>query len=262
MDIENINNNNNSQQNFKYTAIIVEPRKHKALEFVLNNACDCLSPEWKIILFHGKNNIEYATKIVERLNVIFNNRIFLINLNVDNLNQTTYSNLFINKNTIYDHITSDIFLIFQTDSVIIKQNAHLIHDYFNYDYVGSPWLITEYEPTKICNYIGNGGFSLRNKNKMLEIIDKIPYNNHNNVHFEDLYFSTNYDNILVRKPSYETASKFCVGEVFNETPFSCHRYWPHDYYKDDLHQHHYYRYLNERYPECKLLMSLQFEENE
>ena len=29
-----------------FTAIIIEPRIHTALEFVLNNICDCLSHEW------------------------------------------------------------------------------------------------------------------------------------------------------------------------------------------------------------------------
>jgi len=104
---------------YKYTAIIVEPRKHKALEFVLNNVCDCLSDEWRIILFHGKNNNEYANEIVEKLNNLYKNRISLVNLYVDNLNQQTYSILLANKNTIYDHINTDIFLVFQTDSIIL-----------------------------------------------------------------------------------------------------------------------------------------------
>jgi len=125
---------------FKYTAIIVEPRKHNALEFVLNNICDCLTDEWRIILFHGKNNDEYAMEIVDRLNNIYKNRISLVNLYVDNLSQQTYSQLLANKNTIYDHIETDVFLVFQTDSIILKENSHMINNYLNYDYVGSPWL--------------------------------------------------------------------------------------------------------------------------
>ena len=33
--------------NNKYTAIIVEPRKHIALEFVLNNFLENLNNDWK-----------------------------------------------------------------------------------------------------------------------------------------------------------------------------------------------------------------------
>jgi hypothetical protein len=251
-------NSSNCKQKFEYTAIIVEPRKHKALEFVLTNACDCLPDEWKIILFHGNENIDYVSKIVEAINLRFNNRIFLVNLNVGNLNQTSYSKILTNKNTIYDHINTDMFLVFQTDSIIIKNNAYLINEYLTYDYVGSPWLMCNYEPTKRCNFIGNGGFSLRNKSKMLEIIEKIPYNNE----FEDLYFSTNYDNVLVNKPSYEKAMQFCVGEVFCEYSLAYHRFWPYDYNNFETHQNHYYHGLKQKYPECKMLMDLQFEENE
>jgi len=94
---------------YKYTAIIIEPRKHKALEFVLNNILNCLSNEWKVILFHGINNIEYSTNITERLNKLYNERIQLVNLNVDNLNQKTYSKLLATKSIVYDYIETEYF---------------------------------------------------------------------------------------------------------------------------------------------------------
>jgi hypothetical protein len=240
---------------YKYTAIIVEPRKHKALEFVLNNICDCLSDEWRIILFHGKNNNEYAVEIVEKLNNLYKNRISLVNLYVDNLNQQTYSHLLTNKNTIYDHIETNVFLVFQTDSIILKENAHMIYEYLNYDYVGAPWLRCNYDPTKNCDFIGNGGFSLRNKKKMLEIMEKIPYNNE----YEDLYFSTKRDNIIVNKPSYEKALEFCVGEAYNnETTLAVHQFWPWDF-KTNVNPDHCYHRLVKKYNDCAILLELQSE---
>jgi len=103
---------------YKYTAIIIEPRKHKALEIVLNNILDCLSNEWKIVFFHGTNNIEYSKNISDKLNKLYNDRIQLVNLNVDNLNQKTYSKLLATKTIIYDYINTEYFLVFQTDSVM------------------------------------------------------------------------------------------------------------------------------------------------
>ena len=41
---------------YKYTAIIVEPREHPALEYVLQNFNDNLSNEWQFILFYGNKN--------------------------------------------------------------------------------------------------------------------------------------------------------------------------------------------------------------
>jgi hypothetical protein len=131
----------------------------------------------------------------------------------------------------------------------------MINDYLNYDYVGSPWLICNYEPTKRCCFIGNGGFSLRNKKKMLEIIEKIPYNNEP----EDLYFSSIYDNIIVNKPSYEKALEFCVGEVYNnETTLAVHQFWPWDYKIND-NTHHFYHNLIKKYSDCGILLELQSE---
>lgn len=255
-----MNMNMNIENNiFKYTAIIVEPRKHKALEFVINNVCECLSDEWKIILFHGKSNDEYAIEISDRLNILFKNRISLVNLYVDNLNQDTYSKLLANKNTIYDHIHTDIFLVFQTDSIILKENAHMINDFLEYDYVGSPWLLCNFEPTKRCEFIGNGGFSLRNKKKMLEIIEKIPYDSQRpSLYFpEDLYFATKYDNIQINKPSYEKALTFCVGEAYNnETTFAVHQFWPYDF-RSNNHPYHCYHRIMKKYPDCATLLSLQ-----
>jgi hypothetical protein len=49
----------------KYTAIIIEPRKHRALEFVLNNFLENLNDDWNIIIYHGNNNIEYLQNIID-----------------------------------------------------------------------------------------------------------------------------------------------------------------------------------------------------
>lgn len=228
---------------YKYTAIIIEPRKHNALEFVLNNVCECLTNDWNIVLFHGINNTEYSKNIVDRLNILFENRISMVNLNVENLDLIQYSMLLSTKSIIYDNIFTDMFLVFQTDSMIFKKNATIIDTFLEYDYIGSPWLVTGYIPTRQCDFIGNGGFSLRRKSKMLEIIEKIQWNSR----YEDLYFSTKYDNIEVNKPEYNIATTFSVDEVFSELTFACHKPWVHNHYN----------IFKNIYPECEILRNLQ-----
>jgi hypothetical protein len=238
---------------FKYTAIIIEPRKHKALEYVLNNVCECLSDEWQIILFHGNKNIDYSNEIMDKLNKLFCNRIKLVDLKIDNLDLFSYSELLTTKSIVYDNIDTDVFLVFQTDSMIFKNNKNLINDFLEYDYVGSPWLKTSYTPTLQCDFIGNGGFSLRNKNKMLEIIEKIEWRK--GAYFgklEDLYFCKNYEDIIVKKPEYSKATTFCVDEVFSEVTFACHKPWVHSHY--DL--------FKTIYPEVEILKILQCVEEE
>ena len=202
---------------YKYTALIIEPRKHKSLHFVINNFLTHLSNEWAVIVFHGTQNIEYVRNIANDLNSKHNNRIInLINLNVDNLNAYTYSDIFFSK-PFYDCIPTNTFLVFQTDSMILKENKDGIQFFidYDYDYVGSPWN---------NNHVGNGGLSLRKKNKMLEIIDSKGYIR---MH-EDDYFSYDIDpKIKYHVPPYGIAKLFAIETVFYDKPFGIHNFWRH-----------------------------------
>ena len=104
-----------------YTAIIVEPRKHKALPFVLENYLTNLSEDWSFIIFHGKKNLEFIINIInDKLNKHIH-RIRLMNLDVDNLTINDYNNLLKYNKHFYDSIPTEIFLVFQTDSISIKK---------------------------------------------------------------------------------------------------------------------------------------------
>ena len=46
----------------KKTAFITEPRKHKALKFVLENFISTLPKEWSFQINHGTKNIDYIKK--------------------------------------------------------------------------------------------------------------------------------------------------------------------------------------------------------
>jgi hypothetical protein len=108
-----------------------------------------------------------------------------------------------------------MFLVFQTDSIIIPDHAHLINMFLKYDYVGAPWVRDK--------QVGNGGFSLRRKSKMLEIIEKVPYNDGTN---EDTYFSL--APIQIYKPTFDEAKLFSVETVFSKVAFGCHKPWRHE----------------------------------
>ena len=83
---------------FKYTAVIIEPREHKALGFVLNNFFINLSDEWEFILFHGRNNINFVYNLFDTTLKEFKHRIKLIQLEVDNLSLKQYSSICKNEN--------------------------------------------------------------------------------------------------------------------------------------------------------------------
>ena len=204
---------------YKYTAIIVEPRCHDALEFVLKNFYDNLSDEWKFIIFHGENNKEIILNICCKY---FNpKRLLLVNLKVDNLTPQQYNKLFYTEE-LYDYISTDTFLVFQTDAIICTTYKELINDFLKYDYVGAPW--------SHFNHVGNGGLSLRKKSKMLEILkikkenNKIFDTNGKYIN-EDVTFSLSHDtdNIHIYKPTVEKAKEFAIESIYNNKSFGIHK---------------------------------------
>lgn len=198
-----------TNKQYKYTAIIIEPRCHAALSFVLNNFFENLSDDWGIVICHGYNNKNFLENILDNESVAYKNKMVkLVNLNIDNLDIRTYNELLKNK-SFYDIIDTETFLIFQTDSLIIKENKHLINDFLEYHYVGAPWTNGK---------VGNGGLSLRKKSKMLEIIDKVNFDYQN----EDMFFSQQ-DKVDMYVPNFHKAKNFSVETVFNESPFGVHK---------------------------------------
>jgi hypothetical protein len=65
-----------------------------------------------------------------------------------------------------EYVNTDFCLIFQDDGFIINPDLWK-DDFYNYDYIGSPWPLYMGWP-KEGEQVGNGGFSLRSK-KLLEL---------------------------------------------------------------------------------------------
>jgi hypothetical protein len=203
-----------------YTAVIVEPRCHKALGFVLNNILTNLSDDWNVVVCHGTQNIEFIQNILDTDLARYKTRVTLHNLGIENMNIHGYNALLALK-TFYELIPTEVFLVFQTDSMIIPKYAFLINSFLEFDYVGAPWHDFLGRPE-----IGNGGFSLRRKTKMLEIIEKCPYSEGMP---EDVYFSM--APIEMKKPTYAQAQLFSVEQVFSPVTFGCHKPWDNGTYQ-------------------------------
>jgi hypothetical protein len=212
-----------------YTAIIIEFRRHRAFHYVLNNIKSNLSDDWNIIIFHGNLNGDYVKDCVD-------SRTTAVHLPYDNMLPHEYSRLLMNPDIIYPLIPTETFLVFQTDSIIISKNKDFIHEFMHYDYIGAPWSREE------C---GNGGFSIRKKSKMLEIIAKEDPSRHDLP--EDLFFAQ-AERVHVHRPDGDTASKFSIeGYRNSDVFFACHKPWI----------HHYAWCIEPSQAEVMMLMSLQ-----
>jgi len=190
-----------------YTAVIIEPRKHPALFYVVKNMLTVL--ECNVIICHGNMNKEYVDTVMKDLP--YKHLISTMHIYVDNFNQFEYSDFLKTNKEFYHSIPTETFLIFQTDSILFERNKNLLDLFLKYDYVGAPWSDLN---------VGNGGLSLRKKTKMLEIIEKEPYNTQP----EDVFFSMN-KSVPLLKPSVAKAKHFSVENMYEAVTFGAHQPW-------------------------------------
>ena len=220
------------KQPYKYTAVIVEPREHKALDFVLKNFMENLDEEWGFVIFHGTKNETYLKNIINNSLEKYKPQITLVNLGIPKMTVAEYSMMFYDAD-LYSYIPSEMFLIFQTDSIILKENRDKIYEFMEYDYVGAPWkksfgLLGKME-------VGNGGLSLRRKSKMLQLlkyknraIDKGKYGKprYGKYYAEDWFFNGYFcPEVNIKKPTFEKAKQFSIEAVYYTNSFGVHKPW-------------------------------------
>ena len=194
------------------TAIIVEPRKHRALSFVLKNALENLDPNWNVRIYHGTKNKEFVEDLLNKDLAFGRSRITLMDIGMPNLDEPHAYSRFMTDRNFLESIPTEIYLIFQTDSMINPSNKDLVHEFMQYDYVGAPWS---------TGLVGNGGFSLRRRSKMLEIVESLPYTTGN----EDMYFALNAKLKGLDVPPTETALRFSIETIISPEFFGLHRVW-------------------------------------
>jgi hypothetical protein len=107
--------------------------------------------------------------------------------------------------------------------MIFRKN---INEFLLYDYIGAPW-----KNNKKHNKanVGNGGFSLRSKNIMLQIINTTKISlkkNKSSLVNEDIYFTKNMEDLRIGKlADAQTASKFSTELIFNKKSLGGHCFW-------------------------------------
>lgn len=225
-----------------YTALIIEPRKHPALQFVLKNFLENLDERWSFLLFHGTENEQWVQDMISNEFPSDAKRITLKPLGVPNLSWGEYARLCASKEFL-EKIPTEIFLKFEVDTMLCPSEKNLIYDFIDYDYVGSPWLYIS--PPEYSGKVGNGGLSLRKKSKMLEVIEQYPYTNGTP---EDGYFCVYNDIVQLNRPTFEEAKLFAMETTFSPRCFGLHKAW--------VYQHGHTDEIESRFPGYKELIRL------
>jgi hypothetical protein len=226
-----------------YSAVMVEPRRHPALRIVLRNFLENLDERWGFIVFHGKENGEWLRNIIEINFKKEKGRIRLIELNIINFTLNEYNSFCISEDY-FNNIPTEIFLRFETDTMICPKEKDLIYEFLKYDYVGAPWSVNLIGNSG-RGKVGNGGLSLRRKSMMLEVIKKVPFPKYAH---EDTYFTIDNKLVKLNMPSYEEAQLFSMETVFSQRCFGIHKPWL--YQEDKIEE------IESRFPGYKELIRL------
>ena len=116
---------------------------------------------------------------------------------------------------LHNYIDTDYCLIFQDDGFPI--NPHLWdNNFFNYDYIGTPWPERLFEAT-VSTPVGGGGFSLRSK-RYLKYCSTLPF--HNGENEDSFVMRTHRDQAIkdgIKIAPLDVARRFAVEEQLDET---------------------------------------------
>jgi hypothetical protein len=196
--------------------VLVECRILPHIEFIIRNAIIKLGAKWSHTIVCGNQNYDYMNEICSGISP----NIKLIRLDIDNLEAaTTYNNLLASL-SFWNMFKGDKILIHQEDSCVFKTN---IDDFLEFDYIGAPWKESQWiKDFGLKIAVGNGGFSLRTKQVMINAITKVKRPPNSKVN-EDIYFARCiYNHKLGSLPTISQAYAFSSEEIVNHQSFGGH----------------------------------------
>lgn len=204
----------------KYETCLVEFRMFPHLEFIIRNAILKLGPEWSHTIVCGTKNSDFIAQMCKDIHP----NIKVIQLPYENLEpRCGYSDLLTSLD-FWNLLTGEKILIHQDDTCIFHSN---ISEFMKYDYIGAPWCHHLYELLKRSNVtipVGNGGFSLRTKQTMIDIIQhgyKRIYNEPEDIYFSRYIQQFNIGNLA----SPDIAFEFSTEQLINKNSFGGHDFF-------------------------------------
>jgi hypothetical protein len=196
--------------------VIVETRQHRALEqVILSVVKKCDAP---VQLFHGRRNRDFIQSSGLAA-LIREGRLFLTQLETDELAQIDYNRLLLSHRFWQSCIGRQKLLIFQTDSLCCESSDFGIDGFMGFDYIGSRW--QRMRPVGLTIDGGSGGFSLRDHSKTSACLKRFPADSWKGG--EDGYFGFHMSVMGARVATMDEAEQFATQDVFRARSFGCHQ---------------------------------------
>ena len=210
--------------------IFVEYRIFPHAEFIIRNMIIKLGSKWSHTVVCGPSNYEW----MKTMCLSISSNIRIINTNNKDMTRDKYSTMLMTEK-FWEQFDGEKLLLYQEDSCCFHGN---IDKFLKYDLVGAPWNV------KQINYgtgdIGNGGFSLRTKQVMIDICKKYPvdkqqitYKNRNYMNLfnftnipEDRYFSEIMNNHKIGEIcDWYKGVEFSEETYLNNSSLGGHQFW-------------------------------------
>jgi hypothetical protein len=212
---------------YPHIAVIVESRTVDHLVAIVHNVNHHIPSTWPIQIFHGKDNANFI-KNSTLAPLIASGKIFLTLLE-EFYSRETVGQLLTNPK-FWERIPGEKILHFQIDSAMCSNSPHQVTDFLQYDYIGAPWDLSFFTFDKQYR-VGNGGFSLRTRSKVLALLALVPYDRKIP---EDVWYAQNMHRVNGSIPSIEIAKTFAVESMYYERPIGVHRFPWHCRFRADL----------------------------
>jgi hypothetical protein len=199
-----------------YIAVLVEFRSTPLLVTIVTNVLHNIPTSWPIQIFHGEDNANFLRN--SQLNkYIKQNRILLHQIDFKKGSNTIdYTNNLLTNITFWRMVKGEKILFFQLDSIFCSNSPHKLNDFLQYDYIGAPW----HSQFKLPVKVGNGGFSLRSRSKLLALLSNHTFDHQ---YHEDVWFSRFLPLVNATIAPEEIAKKFSVETIFYATPLAVHK---------------------------------------
>jgi hypothetical protein len=204
----------NHTSKYPYLAVIVDDRASPLVVNAVMNVLQHIPVDWKVQIITSKQHWSfYNNSSLGPL--IQTNRVFLTPLNQSSngLSSGAYINPILTSASFWREVQGDKVLLFQIDSVLCSNSSSKITDFLEYDFIGAPW------------YIGgccNGGLSLRNRIKILQMLESGAVHYHPSGINEDGWFTWNLPHFNGRIAPISVAKKFSVETIYHPRPFGIH----------------------------------------
>jgi hypothetical protein len=206
--------------NLDYETVLMEFRPLLHLEFIIKNTIRKIGNKWSHTIVCGNLNYDFIINICKDIN-----NIKIIKLDYDNLTVKDCERL-TKKIDFWNMFYGNKLLFYHEDSFVFKTN---IDDFISWDYIGASWPI---ENNVNSHNVGNGGFSIRTKSVLCDIIKLrtlVNDPNDDNIN-EDVYFTKFMIQYNIGKlANVDEANKFSCEYFITDDAFGSHNFVSYNY---------------------------------